>query len=141
MTPNIETSSHGIDFAKQMLADDRAATALGVRLVHCDTGSATLSMTVSESMVNGHGMTHGGFVFALADTAFAVACNTYGRTTVAAAGAITYIESTALGEELIAEAVERVRRGRSGVYDVTVRRDDAVIAEFRGNSRELVPRP
>lgn len=97
-------------------------------------------MTVTEEMVNGHSITHGGFVFALADTAFAVACNSYGRTTVAAAASITFVQSTAAGDELTAEAVERVRRGRSGVYDVTVRCADTVIAEFRGNSREISDR-
>ncbi|TQR84310.1 hydroxyphenylacetyl-CoA thioesterase PaaI [Mycobacterium hodleri] len=135
-----EMTSEGVAFAKQMLADDHAAEAMGIRLVRAGIGSATLAMAVTASMVNGHRMTHGGFVFALADTAFAVACNSYGRTTVASGGAITYLESTALGDELIAEAVERTRRGRSGVYDVTVRRGDDVVAEFRGNSREVRPR-
>lgn len=94
-------------------------------------------MTVRKDMVNGHGITHGGFVFALADTAFALACNSYGRTTVAAGAAITSVESTSPGDEMIADAVERVRRGRSGVYDVTVRCGGSVVAEFCGNSREL----
>jgi acyl-CoA thioesterase len=91
-------------------------------------------------MVNGHGITHGGYVFTLADTAFAVACNGYGKSTVASGAAITFVASTGLGDELIADAVERVRRGRSGVYDVTVRCAGVVVAEFRGNSRELSAR-
>jgi acyl-CoA thioesterase len=137
MTLVSENVSQGIEFAKKMLVDDRASASMGIRLVQVEPGSATLTMTVTETMANGHGMTHGGFVFALADTAFAVACNTYGKATVASGGSITYLESTALGDELTAEAVERVRRGRTGVYDVTVRRGESVIAEFRGNSREL----
>jgi acyl-CoA thioesterase len=94
-------------------------------------------MTVTEVMTNGQGITHGGFVFALADTAFAVACNGYGRTTVAADASITFISPTRAGDELVADAIERVRRRRTGVYDVTVRCGNDVIAEFRGISREL----
>jgi acyl-CoA thioesterase len=120
-----------------MLADDRASAAMGISLVRVDVGSATLAMTVTESMLNGHGITHGGFVFVLADTAFALACNGYGRPTVAASASITFVDPTSVGDELVAEAVERVRRGRSGVYDVTVRRGESVVAEFRGNSREI----
>ena len=120
-----------------MMESDRAAAHLGMRLVRCEAGSATVAMTVAEFMTNGHGMTHGGFVFALADTAFAVACNGYGRTTVAAAASIDYLAPTSVGDELTAHAVERARRGRSGIYDVTVRCGDAVVAEFRGNSREV----
>lgn len=139
MASKPESALNGADFATRMLADDRAAASMGIRLVRAGAGSATLAMTVTELMVNGHGMTHGGFVFTLADTAFALACNGYGRTTVASGGAITYVEPTAVGDELIAEAVERVRHGRSGVYDVTVRRGGVVVAEFRGNSREIRP--
>lgn len=94
-------------------------------------------MTVVDFMTNGHGVTHGGFVFALADTAFAVACNGHGQTTVAAAAAIDFLAPTRIGDELTAQAVERARGGRSGIYDVTVRSGDAVVAEFRGNSREI----
>jgi acyl-CoA thioesterase len=119
-----------------MFADDRASAAMGMRLLACAPGTATLAMTITEDMVNGHAITHGGYVFALADTAFAVACNGYGRPTVAAGASITFVAQTSAGDELVAQAVERVRRGRSGVYDVTVRRADGVVAEFRGNSRE-----
>lgn len=123
------------DFARAMFAADAASNALGMRLVHAAPGSATVAMTVVDTMVNGHSITHGGYVFLLADTAFAVACNGYGNPTVAAGAAITFLAPTRVGEELVAEAVERVRQGRTGIYDVTVRSADRVIAEFRGNSR------
>jgi len=123
-----------------MVENDRASVHLGIRLIDCDAGSATAAMTVADFMTKGHGITHGGFVFALADTAFAVACNGYGRTTVAAAASIDFLAPTSVGDELTAHAVERARRGRSGIYDVTVRCGDAVVAEFRGNSREVAKR-
>ena len=137
MSLHVADNSSGPEFARSMFAADVASNALGMRLLESDVGTATLAMTVTEDMVNGHGITHGGYVFALADTAFAVACNGYGKTTVASGAAITFVASTGLGDELIADAVERVRRGRSGVYDVTVRCAGVVVAEFRGNSREL----
>jgi acyl-CoA thioesterase len=93
-------------------------------------------MTVREDMLNGFAITHGGLVFALADTAFAIACNEDERVTVAAGADITFLKSTTSGQTLTATALRRVRRGRSGLYDVTVT-DDAgdVVAEFRGRSR------
>nr|WP_163895831.1 hydroxyphenylacetyl-CoA thioesterase PaaI [Mycolicibacterium hippocampi] len=120
-----------------MLANDRASAHLGVRLISCGPGAATVGMTITEFMTNGYDITHGGFVFALADTAFALACNGHGETAVAAAARIDFLVPTKLGDELTAEAVERVRCGRSGIYDVTVRRGDDIVAEFRGNSRQL----
>ena len=96
-----------------------------------------VSMTVREDMVNGWALCHGGLVAALADSAFAVACNSHGTVTVAAGFDVTFLESARLGDELVAIADERALRGRSGMYDVTVRRDDTVIAEFRGRSRAL----
>ena len=94
-------------------------------------------MFVRDTMINGHNICHGGYVFLLADTAFAFACNTHGPVTVAATCDITFLAPAHLGDELIAEATERHRAGRSGIYDVTVRRDATVIAEFRGHSRTL----
>lgn len=98
-------------------------------------------MTVRQDMVNGHGSCHGGFLATLADSAFAFACNTYGQVTVASGFDITFVAPARLGDVLVANAVERARFGRSGLYDVTVscRREDAnvVIAEFRGRSRSL----
>jgi acyl-CoA thioesterase len=128
---------NGADFARRMFAHDRASAAMGMRLLTCTAGSASVAMTVTDEMLNGHAITHGGYVFALADTAFAVACNGYGRTTVAVGGSITFVAPTSAGDDLVAHAVEKVRRGRSGVYDVTVRRGGAVVAEFRGNSLEI----
>jgi acyl-CoA thioesterase len=95
-------------------------------------------MTVNENMVNGHGMGHGGYVFTIADTAFAFACNTYNERTVAAGADINFLAPVNAGDILTATAVERSRRGRSGIYDVTVRTaDGTVVAEFRGRSRSL----
>jgi acyl-CoA thioesterase len=101
-------------------------------------------MTVTDRMVNGHKICHGGFIFTLADSTFAFACNTYNQRTVAQHCAVTFINSGKLGDRLTARGVEVSRRGRSGIYDITVTRaDGAVIAEFRGHSRtiegELVP--
>src|SRR4051794_41188970 len=121
-----------------MWAGDRASQTLGITVSDVSPGRATARMTVAPTMVNGHGIAHGGYVFLLADTAFAFACNTYEIATVAAAADVVFVAPARAGDELVAEAAERVRFGRSGVYDVTVRRaDGAVIAEFRGNSRAL----
>jgi acyl-CoA thioesterase len=96
-------------------------------------------MRVTANMINGHGVSHGGFIFLLADTAFAAACNSYGMVTVARGADIVFIASARAGDELEAMAQERGRHGRNGIYDVTVRRqsDGEVLAEFRGNSRTL----
>jgi acyl-CoA thioesterase len=106
-----------------------------MELVAAGQGTATVRMTVSPSMVNGHAIAHGGYVFLLADTAFACACNSYGPVTVAAGAEITFVATARAGDVLTATAAERVRYGRSGIYDVTVRRGDQVVAEFRGRSR------
>lgn len=124
-----------------MLSGDRAAAALGIEVVECGPGRATLRMKVREDMANGHGIAHGGFVFALADTAFACACNSFGPVTVASGAEITYLRPGRVGDVLEAEAVLRARQGRSGLYDVTVRRGTDAVAEFRGHSRELTARP
>jgi phenylacetic acid degradation protein PaaD len=120
-----------------MLADDAASRALGIEVTEVADGTATATMTVRADMVNGHDITHGAFVFAVADTAFACACNSHGPATVAAAADITFVAPSHAGDVLEARAVERVRFGRSGVYDVTVRRGDDIIAEFRGTSRTI----
>jgi acyl-CoA thioesterase len=122
---------------RRMLDDDLASRAAGITLVEAGTGHATVRMTVTDTMVNGHAIAHGGYVFLLADTAFACACNSHGPVTVAAGADITFVASAGLGDELTARATERVTYGRSGVYDVTVTRGDEVIAEFRGRSRTL----
>ncbi|MGN6132720.1 MAG: hydroxyphenylacetyl-CoA thioesterase PaaI [Nocardioidaceae bacterium] len=123
--------------AAAMWAEDNASKALGMRIVSVAPGRATLEMTVREDMVNGHGIGHGGMTFSLADSAFAFACNSYNRSTVAAACEIRFLAPTRLGDVLVAEAVERSREGRDGVYDITVRCGDGVVAEFLGCSKEI----
>jgi acyl-CoA thioesterase len=123
---------------RRMLADDRASASLGIELVELAEGWAVTRMTVGDSMVNGHAIAHGGFVFTLADTAFACACNSYGPVTVAAGADITFVAPAREGDVLTATAQEKVKYGRSGVYDVTVvRADGEIIAEFRGRSRTI----
>ncbi len=123
--------------ADAMWADDRASQALGMRLVEVAPGRAVLEMTVREDMVNGHAIGHGGLTFSLADSAFAFACNSYNRSTVAHVCEIRFTAPTRLGDVLVAEAVERSREGRDGVYDVTVRCGETVVAEFVGRSKEI----
>lgn len=130
--------------ADAMWADDSASRGLGMRIISIEPGIAVLSMTVTDRMVNGHGLCHGGFIFTLADSAFAFACNTHNARTVAQQCAVTFVSSAHLGDELVARATERHRAGRSGIYDVTVARTEgSVVAEFRGHSRtikgELLP--
>lgn len=121
-----------------MWHDDRASQSLGMAIEHIAPGHARLAMTVTERMVNGHGLCHGGYIFTLADSAFAFACNTYNTRAVASHCAITFLHPAQQGDRLVAEATERARAGRSGIYDVAVRRGDgAVIAEFRGHSRSM----
>lgn len=130
--------------ADAMWAEDQASRGLGMELVSVGPSRAELAMTVTESMVNGHKICHGGFIFTLADSTFAFACNTYNQRTVAQQCAVTFLVPGKLGDRLTARGVEVHRRGRSGIYDITVtRQDGTVIAEFRGHSRtidgELVP--
>jgi len=114
-----------------------AETALGIKELHVGEGTAQLAMTITETMLNVHGIGHGGYVFLLADSAFAIACNRPGSVTVAAQAEIDFIAAVHLGDELVATAVERVVFGRSGLYDITVTRGDEVVAEFRGRSRTI----
>lgn len=131
--------------ADAMWAADAASRGLGIELGEVRPGYASARMRVTSAMVNGHELCHGGFVFTLADTAFAFACNSHGEAALAAACDIVFVAPARAGDELVAEATERTRFGRNGVYDVTVTRaDGAVIAEFRGRSRttgERVLRP
>lgn len=122
-----------------MYAGDLASQRLGIEITEIGPGRATAAMRVTETMINGHDVAHGGYVFLLADTAFAFACNSYGDNTLAAGAEISFIAPARFGDELVAEAVERVRYGRSGLYDVTVRRSPGgeVVAEFRGRSRTV----
>jgi acyl-CoA thioesterase len=128
--------------AQAMYDADDASRHLGIQISDIAPGHATARMQVRDTMLNGHAICHGGYVFLLADTAFAFACNTYGPTTVAAACDVIFLGPAHLGDDLIAEATERHRYGRSGIYDVTVRQagpEGTVIAEFRGHSRTLRP--
>jgi acyl-CoA thioesterase len=126
-----------MDTAREMFEADLASRSLGIELVELAEGRAVVSMRITGTMVNGHAIGHGGYVFLLADTAFACACNTHGPVTVAAMASITFLAPVAEGDLLTARAEERVQYGRSGIYDVTVRRGDEVVAEFRGHSRAL----
>ena len=123
--------------AAAMWAGDAASQALGMRLVEVGPGRAVIEMRVREDMVNGHAIGHGGLTFTLADSAFAFACNSYNRSTVAHQCEVRFTAPTRLGDLLVAEAVERSREGRDGVYDVTVRCGDTVVAEFVGQSLEI----
>jgi acyl-CoA thioesterase len=124
-----------------MFDDDVASRALGIELVEAGQGRAVARMRVTEQMVNGYSIAHGGYLFLLADTAFACACNSHGPRTVAAGAEISFVTSARLGDQLTATAEERTRYGRNGIYDVTVHRDNGdgqeVIAEFRGRSRTV----
>jgi acyl-CoA thioesterase len=120
-----------------MMAADCASAGLGIELLEHGPGWARTRMTVRPDMVNGHDLAHGGLIFTLADTAFACACNSWGPVTVAAGGDIVYLAPARSGDQLEARAQVRARSGRSGIYDVTVRRGDDVIAEFRGRSHRL----
>ena len=124
--------------AEAMYAADRSSQHLGIEITDVAPGRARARMIVADTMVNGHGIAHGGYVFLLADTAFAFACNTYDVVTVAAAADVVFVAPARAGDDLVAEAAERTRFGRSGVYDVTVRRSGGeIVAEFRGHSRAL----
>ena len=134
MTDPAETARRS---AEAMWRSDAASQGLGMRIVTVGPGTATLEMTVREDMVNGHGIGHGGFTFSLADSAFAFACNSYNRRTVAHVCEITYLAPTRLGDVLTATAQERHREGRDGTYDVTVRNAAGVVATFVGKSKEI----
>ena len=124
--------------AEAMWADDKASRALGMVLQDIGAGRARMSMVVADHMTNGHGMCHGGFIFTLADSAFAFACNSRNERAVAAQGAISFLAPAQLGEILVAVAEERFLLGRGGIYDVTVTGlEGRVVAEFRGHSRLL----
>jgi acyl-CoA thioesterase len=123
--------------ADAMWKEDDASKGLGMKIVEVKQGQATLAMTVKPHMVNGHGIAHGGFIFLLADSAFAFACNSHNERTVAAHCDISFIKPGKLGDRLVAVAREISRSGRSGIYDVRVSADNVVVAEFRGHSRTI----
>jgi acyl-CoA thioesterase len=124
--------------AQAMLGRDRASQLLGITLEHCAAGISTVSMRVREDMVNGLNVCHGGFIFTLADSAFAFACNSYNFNTVAAGCSIEFLAPGKLGDTLTARATERVQRGRTGVYDIDVfNQDQELIAVMRGKSARV----
>lgn len=123
--------------ADAMWKEDDASKGLGMEIVEIGPGRATLTMTVRPEMVNGQRIAHGGFIFTLADSAFAFACNSHNDRAVAAQGNITFLRPGKLGDKLVATAREISRSGRSGIYDVRVTADETVIAEFRGHSRTI----
>ena len=116
---------------------DAAARGAGVELLDVGPGRARTALTVTDRHVNGHGICHGGYVFLLADAALAYAGNSHGISAVAAGASIDFLRPVALGARLVAEAAERALAGRSGLYDVTVRAGDEVVAEFRGRTRQV----
>jgi acyl-CoA thioesterase len=121
--------------AQALFASDEASRSLGMRIEDVKPGFARLRMTVRADMVNGHGICHGGIVFALADSAFAVACNTYNAVTVAAAASIDFLAATRVSDELTAEARELWRSKRSGIYEIAISNQRGEpIALFRGRS-------
>jgi acyl-CoA thioesterase len=123
------------EIAAAMWARDSASQALGMELEEVRPGYARLRMAVRADMLNGHGTCHGGIVFALADSAFAFACNSRGIVTVASGCSVEFLAPAREGDELVAVATERSLEGRNGVYDVDVRTvDERLVAAFRGRS-------
>ncbi|WP_299027108.1 hydroxyphenylacetyl-CoA thioesterase PaaI [uncultured Sulfitobacter sp.] len=134
MTPQDRATKVG----KMMLANDAATRSLGMEITAIAPGAATLTMQVQTHMLNGHRICHGGYIFTLADSAFAFACNSYNRLTLAQQNQITYIDPGKDGELLTAAATETALAGRSGVYDVTVTGEDGrIVATMRGLSRTI----
>jgi acyl-CoA thioesterase len=129
----------GVAFAHRMWDDDEASRRLGMEAVVVERDHAVVRLTVRDDMVNGHAICHGGFIFTLADSAFALACNSRGDLTVAAGADVTFTAPGRLGDVLVADARVRTAYGRSGLTDVTVTRaaDGVVVAEFRGRSRSI----
>jgi acyl-CoA thioesterase len=143
MPPEKDSQAEGAlrrarEVVQSLYAADRASQALGIQIMDVAPGRVRVEMTVRSDMVNGHGMCHGGIVFALADSAFAFACNSHGEPMVAAGAGIEFLAPTPLGERVTATAAEISRTGRHGIYDVTV--SDAageVLAQFRGRCARL----
>lgn len=124
--------------AKAMWTEDNASRKLGMRIETVGPGSATLTMTVTGDMTNGHRTCHGGYIFTLADSAFAFACNSHNQRAVAQHCSVTYIAPAFEGDTLTAKAREVARQGRSGIYDISVSNQKGEqVAEFRGHSRNI----
>ncbi len=124
--------------AAALFERDLAAQALGMRIAAISPGAARVTMQVRADMLNGHGSCHGGLIFALADTAFAFACNSHNERTVAAAASIDFLSAAAAGDRLSAEARELWRTRRNGIYEITVTNQDGErVALFRGRSHRI----
>ena len=124
--------------ADLMFQRDKASRALGMQITHIAPGQATLAMKITDDMLNGHGICHGGYIFTLADSAFAFACNSYNQLTLAQQNQITFVAPGQPDETLTATALEVTRSGRSGTYDVTVTDSRGeTIALMRGLSRTI----
>ncbi|MBI5785023.1 MAG: hydroxyphenylacetyl-CoA thioesterase PaaI [Rhodocyclales bacterium] len=124
--------------AEIMWPDDHAARGLGMQIVAVGPGTATLTMTVRQDMVNGHGTCHGGFIFAVADSTFAYACNSFNHRAVAAGVDINFLAPAHLGDLLTAQGHARHQGGRSGVYDIEVTNQDGkLVAVFRGRAARI----
>ena len=136
MTHDADTTALMWSRAMALYAEDRACQSLGIVVSDIAPGWARLQMRVDETMLNMHGTVHGGFLFLLADAAFAYAANTHGPMAVAQSAQTAFLRPALSGDLLVAEAEERTRAGLNGIYDVTVRRpaDETVVAEFRGHS-------
>lgn len=135
MTREIDAQELAQNVTHALLERDQATKSLGMNLLEVTSKSAKLAMTVRDDMLNGHQTCHGGFIFSLADSAFAFACNADNQQTVALACQITFTMPARLGDRLIANAFEVVRAGRTGVFDCIVEREEGgIVATFRGNS-------
>lgn len=124
--------------AEAMFSRDQASQQLGMKIASVAPGRAVLTMTVDSRMVQGHGACHGGYLFTLADSAFAFSCNTYDKATVASGCSIEYVYPAKEGDLLTATAEERSRGNRTGIYDITItNQDNQVVAYFRGKSYQV----
>ncbi len=133
-----EAQNIATQVGRTMLANDRATQMLGIMLDEIRPGYARMHMVVREEMLNGHDLCHGGFIFTLADSTFAFACNSRNFNTVAAAAMIDFLAPGRCGDRLTAEAIEQSLAGRTGVYDIVVSRQDGTrIALFRGKSHRI----
>lgn len=133
-----DASARARNIAETMLQNEGTGPKWGIRIEAADVGYSRLSMTVRDDMLNSHKTTHGGMIFAFADTAFAYACNSRNEVTVAQSASIVFVDAVRSGEKIEAEAREIGVKGRSGVYSVTVRGGDGrVVAQFQGQSRTL----
>lgn len=124
--------------ARVMWDDDNATRYLGMELVSIAPGEAVIAMDITDTMTNGHGTCHGGYMFTLADSAFAFACNSHNQRSVAQHCSVSFIAPAFRGDRLTASAQEVSRRGRSGIYDVRITNQEGeIVAEFRGHSRTI----